>query len=386
MRKTAGTYRMAQNVFWSTIYLGNFADIDPNEGNTLAENASGLLGTYGTIADPLWKERVTVETDSASSNIEEDNTGPNGIMRFDLGAGQISSRLDSTVAYDALVTFTDGSTAMVNIDLAQTQTGDVFLVPYFNETVLGTKPVRSFELQTVQNASYSGMSQGAFDDVEFVCFTPGTGIATPKGEVPVETLRQGDLVLTKDRGAQPIRWIGSRDLQFPRSPDTQKPIEIARGALDGSLPRRRLAVSPQHRVLLSGEDVLAACGQTEAFTIAKKLTDLRGVTQKKGVKKIRYFSLLLDRHEIIFAEGLPVESLHLGPQALSVLSRSQIAEIVYNVGEISERRSKSSALARIVMKGCDVKRLLRRRITNVQLSAQPTKNHSFCQANTVSVV
>ncbi len=37
------------------------------------------------------------------------------------------------------------------------------------------------------------------------CFVEGTLIATPNGELPIELLKIGDGVLTKDNGAQPIR-------------------------------------------------------------------------------------------------------------------------------------------------------------------------------------
>lgn len=41
-------------------------------------------------------------------------------------------------------------------------------------------------------------------------FVAGTRIAVPGGERPVETLRPGDLVLTRDHGPQPARRTGAR--------------------------------------------------------------------------------------------------------------------------------------------------------------------------------
>src|SRR5690606_32383544 len=43
-----------------------------------------------------------------------------------------------------------------------------------------------------------------------ICFTSGTLIATPDGERAVETLRPGDLVMTRDHGPQELRWVGMR--------------------------------------------------------------------------------------------------------------------------------------------------------------------------------
>ena len=40
------------------------------------------------------------------------------------------------------------------------------------------------------------------------CFTAGTMIATPSGEVAVEALQAGDLVLTESGASAPVRWVG----------------------------------------------------------------------------------------------------------------------------------------------------------------------------------
>ncbi|WP_444870345.1 Hint domain-containing protein [Rhodobacter capsulatus] len=49
-----------------------------------------------------------------------------------------------------------------------------------------------------------------------ICFTPGTLIDTPAGPRPVEALRPGDRVSTRDDGAQEILWIGSRRMSGAR--------------------------------------------------------------------------------------------------------------------------------------------------------------------------
>ena len=47
----------------------------------------------------------------------------------------------------------------------------------------------------------------------------------------------------------------------------------------------------------------------------------------KGRRRIRYYALLLDSHQIIFAEGVPTESFRPGPVVLSGFSREQRAQI-----------------------------------------------------------
>ena len=45
-------------------------------------------------------------------------------------------------------------------------------------------------------------------DTTPLCLMPGTKIRTPKGEITVETLSRGDLVVTTDGRAAPVAWIG----------------------------------------------------------------------------------------------------------------------------------------------------------------------------------
>ena len=78
------------------------------------------------------------------------------------------------------------------------------------------------------------------------CFTPGTHILTPLGEVPIEALKVGDTVLTLDRGPQPIRWIGRTEVA---GRGRFAPVVIAKGTFGND---QALAVSQQHRLLLDG--------------------------------------------------------------------------------------------------------------------------------------
>jgi len=137
------------------------------------------------------------------------------------------------------------------------------------------------------------------------CFTSGTLIATPDGEIAVEELRVGDLVLTKDSGAQILRWIGHRKVTGQGG---FAPILIKTGALGN---RRDLRVSPQHRMLLADWRAELFCGESEVLCAANRLVNDSSII-RDPCDEVEYFHLMFDRHEVIFAEGTPSESFLVG--------------------------------------------------------------------------
>ncbi len=160
-----------------------------------------------------------------------------------------------------------------------------------------------------------------------VCFTPGVRIATPTGPRPVEHLRPGDLVITRDAGVRPVRWVGGRHLpveELRRSPHLC-PIRIAAGALGLGLPRRTLHLSPQHRILRPGP--LLEMGLAEVLVAGRHLLGRPGIRQVEPAEGVHYLHFALDAHHVVFAEGLPAETLHFGPEARRVLGPGQVAEL-----------------------------------------------------------
>ena len=153
-----------------------------------------------------------------------------------------------------------------------------------------------------------------------VCFAAGTPIATPCGERPVEALRPGDLVLTWEGEVLPVLWVGSRLQRFGHGPHRHRPILVPAGALGPSLPRRDIALSPQHRVLIRGKGRGRFAGG--ALARAKGLCGTGGVRQDEVVTSVRYLQLLLPRHAVLRAAGLGCESFYPGPFALETLPRA----------------------------------------------------------------
>lgn len=157
-----------------------------------------------------------------------------------------------------------------------------------------------------------------------ICFLPGTQIATPKGPRSVEDLRPGDLVTTRDSGPQPVMWSGRTDLSsaelylYPHL----RPVRIQAGALSSDRPDETLWVSPDHRLLMHAP---AFVGGGEVLVRAANLEDGRGVRRDFGLSAVSYVHLMLERHEIVTANGQPCESFHPGltdPRVLAWHARS----------------------------------------------------------------
>ncbi|MBV0913530.1 Hint domain-containing protein [Anianabacter salinae] len=163
-----------------------------------------------------------------------------------------------------------------------------------------------------------------------ICVTRGTRIETERGEVPVELLRIGDLVRTKDGAFEPVRWIGSRKVSAEelRQSDTLRPIVIQAEALGKGLPRRTLAVSPNHRILLSDWRAELLFGEPEVLAPAKALVNDKTIRRDSRAVTVEYFHVLFDTHQIILTEGLPTESFHPGVYSMSELDEEVREELV----------------------------------------------------------
>lgn len=102
----------------------------------------------------------------------------------------------------------------------------------------------SFKL--IQKGTTTLMYNGPEDTNSYVpCIVKGQKILTPKGEVPVETLKDGDMILTQDNRQVSVRIYTHK---VDKSDNATAPVEIAAGAFGPNMPPRNLQVSPLHAV------------------------------------------------------------------------------------------------------------------------------------------
>jgi hypothetical protein len=137
-----------------------------------------------------------------------------------------------------------------------------------------------------------------FSAIAAPCYCRGTRILTGRGDVAVEDLCVGDVVITHSGVARPVRWIGQRAIDCRRHarPEAVWPIRIARGAFGDGLPGRDLWLSPDHAVFTAG-----------VLIPARYLVNGATIAQQPR-RRVHYFHVELDSHDILLAEGLPAES------------------------------------------------------------------------------
>lgn len=183
-----------------------------------------------------------------------------------------------------------------------------FIIPNDSYGSMMIAEVRTGSLTDVA-ASDAAIISTSDNAVMVMCFVTGTRIDTPQGALPVQHLRPGDLVMTRDRGAQPVQSVLRQKVDLADAPDRLRPITFQPGALGPGVPDRRLCVSPQHRILVTGQD---GC---PVLVPAKAFLGRVGVGVMRARRRIVYHHLIFSRHEVIRANATPTESFFPGPLA-----------------------------------------------------------------------
>ncbi len=135
----------------------------------------------------------------------------------------------------------------------------------------------------------------------YACYLKGSRIATPDGEVQVETLKAGDKVLTAAGGVATVKWLGHRTLYKNRIPAKDAvrafPILFKKDSIANNVPHRDLTLSPGHHVSFDG-----------TLVPAMMLVNGQTIIQQFNTKVFEYFHVELEQFDIILAEGVPAES------------------------------------------------------------------------------
>jgi hypothetical protein len=166
-----------------------------------------------------------------------------------------------------------------------------------NSVVVGSVTLTDVTLGSGLTAGNTVINNGTVSDPP--CYLRGTRLRTPRGDLAVEALREGGLVLTASGRVAPILWIGRRryDAELAAMAPSVHPILFRAGSLGPGVPARDLRVSPLHAMFLDGKLVPAML-----------LVNGVSVVQERPAGEIVYFHIELDRHDVLLAEGAAAES------------------------------------------------------------------------------
>lgn len=201
----------------------------------------------------------------------------------------------------------------------------------------GKVPPEGRELWIVRaQIDRSGGAMGSRIGGGVICFTPGTCILTPSGPRLIDELRPGDLIQTKDNGPQEILWRGSRRMSGARlyAMPHLRPIRFRNGALGLGRPDQDLWVSPQHRMVVRGRAATELFSSAEVLVAAEDLVNDSSISIDMAMREVTYIHLMLEHHNVIFANGLETESFHPSNTALETIDPSERAGLLQLVPSI----------------------------------------------------
>ena len=283
---------------------GNPVTVNVSGNGTQTANLSGLAD--GTVSTSI------AIRDDAGAGISD---GSNTTTRSG-GTTTLDKTADSNVAVDLTDASATANSASVDLNLTGLDAGSTATVTFTGSTS-GTATA-AYTTGGAKTADVSGLrgdvraavsvtdaagnvaaGQGETLANDPVCFMPGTLVATPTGEVAVESLHAGDLVLTACGRIAPVRWLG-RQTVSTRFADPLRvlPIRVTAGALGEGPPARDLLLSPDHALLVEG--VLVQAGA---------LVNGSTIWREAGVPEVfTYWHIELADHALVLAEGVPAET------------------------------------------------------------------------------
>ncbi len=282
---------------------------------------------------------------------------------FDLGG----SLTDGVIlAETQTINETDAGNVVINNNASATgSTGDINL---------------KFDEETGDGESAHGDETVAivgFEDGLILCLTTGTMVETEAGPRLIDDLVEGDPLLSVDGTHPRLRRIFRRVVTAAEMAANPAlcPVRIVAGALGANLPRRDLLVSRQHRMLVQSPIAARMFGDAEVLVAAHKLTPLPGIYVDQTLAKVEYVHLLFDKHQVIYAEGAPTESLYPGAEAHRALPVAARHELEILFPELVDPEGVPRS-ARWIPPGARQRQLVARHLKN----SKPLLQRAFAQS------
>ncbi|WP_069384379.1 Hint domain-containing protein [Halomonas caseinilytica] len=133
-----------------------------------------------------------------------------------------------------------------------------------------------------------------------VCFAAGTMIATPEGEVAVETLSIGDLVMTARGESVPVKWLGRQTIGRLTASGNNAPVRVREGALAPGKPNRDLILTASHGLVI--DDLVINAGALVNHD------SIDYVPNRELPDTVTYYHIETENHEVVIANGTEAET------------------------------------------------------------------------------
>jgi autotransporter passenger strand-loop-strand repeat protein len=288
-------------------------------GDTTQNNIdSGTAIVSGTDTDGMIESGGTEEVASGGAIVGGDLEGGtlvilsggsadlasrlnNGAIVFS-GSGPEQLTIDGNLAPAAAISgFTDPAVGGNTIDItgigsAVTSTSFTFNSGAETLNVSGMLGLTTVDFTAGSTPGPLELTTDGNGGILVICFAEGTRIATTRGDVAVETLREDASVLTAAGDVAGVKWIGHRRFNLAARPDVA-PIRFGAGSLGEGVPSRDLLVSPEHAMGLDGK-----------LVPARLLVNGSTITRDTSMAAITYYHVELPHHDLLLAEGAAAES------------------------------------------------------------------------------
>ncbi|MDE9450754.1 Hint domain-containing protein [Aliiroseovarius sp. Z3] len=315
-------------------------------GNDILDGGEGDDTIYGQGGDDTLTGGLGVDTLDGGDGTDTLNVAAGDTASGGFGSDTFNLDFDTAL---------DGSGPTITIDGGEDADDSDTDTLYLNHLVDDWNDV-VFDPGNSENGTAT-LSDGTvltFTNIEsvIICFTTDTMILTDRGERPIQDLRPGDMVVTRDNGLQPIRWMGQKTVS---GMGKLAPIQIAQGLFGNDKP---LLVSPQHRMVYSGHEAALLFAQREVMVPAKHLLDGKDVVVKP-TDQVTYFHMMFDRHEVVFANKAATESFHPGHEGLGAIDAKAREELFGLFPELRADPRHYGDTARMVLRSYEARALPR---------------------------
>ncbi|MEE9427794.1 MAG: Hint domain-containing protein [Paracoccaceae bacterium] len=290
----------------------------------LAQKAPCRLVHFSS--DHLWQRRFTLYLNADFSlSVEMRQGSSRSYVRISDTNFREAAKIRLSYVWDAPAKF--GLLSIENTESGEIhQTNIPLPVPLpladAKAIVLGGENVRFDDRMVSSALGDGGMPVGPVASI-----AAGATIDTPEGPRPIERLKMGDIVLTKDNGPQPVRWVLKNDL--PAIGDTA-PMRL-RAPFFGLV--NDVIVAGHQRVLISGIETEYNLGQDAALIDAQSLIGHPAAAPISGALFTTYYQVLLDIHDCINVSGVWADSLYVGRLASTpkILAATGLSEIPMSI-------------------------------------------------------